>query len=201
MLGNQEHQDILCELVNIGAGKAGQMLNQMFSSHIILTIPIIESFVAGANVNLGKIVASDVQNYSIEMDFNGDDLRGCAMLLFKNDQVDILADALISIPYDDVSRKPLVISVLSEIGNIVINALMGSISNFVKTNIDYSVPKCTVNVGSEILKERYEKPGTLIMARTFFELERLKVEGQSIIFLSDCGFIQHLKVELQKQKI
>jgi chemotaxis protein CheC len=192
----QEHQDIICELVNIGAGKAGQILNQMFSSHINLTIPVIKSFDMASRIDLEKIISPDTSNYSIEMDFNGNELGGCAMLLFKNDQVDILVDALISIPHDDAARKSLVISALSEIGNIVINALIGSISNIVKTNIIYSVPKCNINIGPEIIKEKCEHSGTLIMARTFFELERLKVEGHSIIFLSESGFIERLKIEL-----
>lgn len=195
----QEHQDIVCELVNIGAGKAGQILNQMFSSHINLTIPVIESFDMASKIDIEKTIAFDGSNYSIEMDFNGDELGGCAILLFKSDQVDILADALISIPYDDAERKSLVISALSEIGNIVINALIGSISNIVKTNIVYSVPKCNINIGPEIFKEKHKNSGTLIMARTFFELERLNVEGHSIIFLSESGFIERLKIELQNR--
>lgn len=199
MPDDQEQQDIICELVNIGAGKAGQILNQMFSSHIILTIPVIESFDMTPVFDFEETIVSEGSNYSIEMDFNSNEFKGCAMLLFKNDQVDILADALISIPYDDPARKSLVISALSEIGNIVINALIGSISNFVKTDITYSVPKCNINIGREIIKEKFEQSGTLIMARTFFELERLKVEGHSIIFLSESGFIERLKIELQNR--
>jgi chemotaxis protein CheC len=195
----QEYQDIICELVNIGAGKAGQILNQMFSSHINLTIPVIESFDMASRIDFEKIIDSDIPNCLIEMDFNGTEFGGCAMLLFKNDQVDILADALISVPYEDPARKSLVVSALSEIGNIVINALIGSISNIVKTNIAYSVPKCSINVGPEIIKEKYKHSGTLFMARTLFELERLKVDGHSIIFLSESGLIERLKIELQNR--
>ena len=194
MLGHKEHSDILCELVNIGAGKAGQVLNQMFSSHIILSIPIVKFFDVTLGSDAEKYVTSDIPNYMIEMNFTAEGLKGCAMLLFKNDQVDTLVDALISIPYDDATRKPLVISTLSEVGNIVINALIGSIGNFVQTNIDYSVPKCRCDVGKEAIEEIFKKKGTVIMARTFFDLERLKVDAHCMIILTDSGFIGRMKI-------
>ena len=131
--------DAFREFVNIGVGKSAECLNKMFSSHISLNIPEIDLLQNSQTIRIKEI--NNCSNYSsVAMAFNGD-LHGRAFLIFTSNSVNKLVSCLMDIDPDSLEFKNAKTGVVTEIGNIVINSLVGSISNILQINIDYLMPK------------------------------------------------------------
>ncbi|MDG5814559.1 chemotaxis protein CheX [Chitinispirillales bacterium ANBcel5] len=167
--------DILRELMNMGVGKAANSLNQLFGTHIEFTIPWI-NFYGGQGI-LSKWKECEELNTAVEMKFNGD-LTGTALLCFKRDDVKKIFNGILS----GVAPEDLEItqdSALSEVGNIVINAVTGSISNIAEAQIEYQIPQIVKNFEN---KQFLSNQTEVICLGANFQFQEQKVN--SLIMLS-----------------
>ncbi len=133
-----EHLDALQELLNIGVGRAAGSLNQMLEKPIRLHVPFIQ---------LGKPddIAQEIQKIqettlsSVQLPFKGT-FQGSACLLFPTDSASALVTALTGEAEDTDTMDSLREATLTEIGNIVLNGVMGSLANILQNQITYTVP-------------------------------------------------------------
>ncbi len=133
------HQDILKEIVNIGVGRAAGILNRMSRTHIMLNVPQL-SFFSVEEIDALEEELFDQQVSSIHLAFDGG-FSGGAALLFSPESASSLVSIIINeeeIPFDEDSLR---IGTLQEVGNIVLNGVMGSITNFMKTHVRYYPPE------------------------------------------------------------
>jgi chemotaxis protein CheC len=133
-----EQLDALQELLNIGVGKAAGALNQMIGKPIRLQIPY---------VRVGKI--SDLINESshseqgalaaVRLPFTGS-FSGSAFMLFPTESAEQLVAHLTGEANDSETINVMKEATLTEIGNILINGVMGSITNVLDQQLFYTVP-------------------------------------------------------------
>jgi chemotaxis protein CheY-P-specific phosphatase CheC len=129
--------DILTEFINIGTGKAANALNLLFGSHTSIIIPSITVFRQHEKL-IGNRLPKKNDEFFVTMNFHGA-VNGSAALLFSSESIAAIANLIGAGPEPDKStlfHK----SVLLETANIVINAIIGSICNMVKSEVEYSVP-------------------------------------------------------------
>lgn len=181
------HIDALKELINIGVGKAAGVLSEMVNCHIRLQVPFIKILTPQALKNemeeLGRYRVAAVQ-----LNFKGL-FAGSAALVFPPDS----ASKLVSVLTGEEPGTPDIDSVragtLNEVGNIVINGVMGSIANVLKQHINYSLPNYIEdNIDNLLTSNKSETDKTVLLARTRFTIEQLHIEGDIILIFEVGSF-------------
>lgn len=187
--------DALREVINIGVGRAAATLNEMLQKHVSLQIPdvtIIE--LDGLDDALGTLNSERLS--SVRLGFSGE-FSGMASLVFPPDSAAKLVDALTdSAPSADMDS--LRIATLSEVGNIVINGVMGSLSNMMSLHLNYTLPSYTERRLNELLvPDSIDDEGPILIARTHFHIEELALQGV-IYLLFTAGSFQLLLDHIDK---
>ncbi|NOY43315.1 MAG: chemotaxis protein CheC [Planctomycetes bacterium] len=136
---NEIQLDALTEIINIGTGQAANSLSELTGSRIELSVPCLH--VCG-NSDLGDLAEKFGLDFStlIQQSFEGD-VSGQALLAFAKDSAFDLARTVGGIETDDDELDEELHGILEEIGNIVLNSVMGSVANLLECNLAYTLPK------------------------------------------------------------
>jgi len=178
-----EQIDGLRELINIGVGRAASILNTMLASHIVLQVPFVKFLNPGDFKNEIEYLGRE-HLAAVELGFKGI-FSGSSQLIFTAETAHKLVTTLVGDnPVDEDDIDVIKAGTLSEIGNIVLNGVMGSISNMLKIHLDYSVPNYLEgNADALLLRPGIESPDrTIILARTRFFVEKLQIDGDIALF-------------------
>ncbi len=177
------YNDALKELINIGVGRAAGMLNQMLRTHITLHVPFVKIY---SPVELKEVDFGNHKLSSVRMLFTGS-FSGSASLVFPPDSATKLVDVVTGERMDSADLDALKIGTLAEVGNIVLNGVMGSISNVLKQHLNYSLPTYMENTVEDLLALNITTLNTtILLAQTHFTIEQLKISGD-IILLFEVG--------------
>jgi chemotaxis protein CheC len=131
--------DILQELINIGVGRAAGMLNRMVSTHIQLQVPELVVLSVGELISRYGTRKQEIFS-AVQLTFSGN-FSGVSALLFPPDSACRLVNIILgnSVLGSEASES-MRAETLQEVGNIVLNGVMGSIGNILKENIVFSSP-------------------------------------------------------------
>ena len=181
---SKENLDDISELVNIGMGKGAAMLNRLLESHIVLYAPVI-TFVSESELKqeLNQYIGQEL--FAVQMGFSGD-FNGDAKLIFSHEWAGKLVHALmgagVETRLDDMDS--VMAGMLTEVGNIVINSIIGTISNELNLSIKFSIPRCVQgnfkNIVGEYIAGAHDD---ILHACVHFVVAELKIEGDIIMFL------------------
>ncbi|MEH1838877.1 MAG: chemotaxis protein CheC [Nostoc sp.] len=175
----EEELDALQELINIGVGRAASLLNEMVDSHIRLKIPVVKVLTANeAYQELTKRFHDDTLT-SVKLRFTGS-FYGTASLIFPTDSASTLV-AVLTGEDPSADLDAVKIGTLSEIGNIVINGVMGSLSNVLKRHLNYTLPVYLEDTLENLLLSAYESDSKILLAQASFTIERLEIIGDIIL--------------------
>lgn len=182
--------DALKELINIGVGRAAAVLSEMVKNHISLDVPFIK-ILSPEQLKTEMEEISRERVAAVRLGFSGP-FSGSAALVFPPDS----AAKLVTVLTGEEPGTPDIDSVragtLNEVGNIVINGVMGSISNVLHHQIDYSLPNYLEDRIESLLKLNNPYPSfTALLAKTRFLIEKLRIEG-NIILIFEVGSFDSL---------
>lgn len=189
-----EQLDALQEIVNIGIGRAAAMLNEMVDARIALEVPTIQLLSAGQLLQ-EMIARFNSQSISVvRLGFSGS-LSGTAELMFPTDSASVLVAVLTGEDLDSPDLDAVKIGTLSEIGNIVINGVIGSISNILEQRMEYKIPSyCEDTIENLLLSERNMADDVVfILAQARFAIEQLEIVGDIILIFEMKTFDNLLK--------
>lgn len=190
MIIDEAQRDVLCELINIGIGHAASTLNALIQHKIRLTVPSI--IIVHSEEEIDKLpeqLHADKVT-SVSMGFNGD-LDGHAALMFPTDSALILVSALTGEEANSPAYEDLRASTLAEVGNILLNGVMGSLSNMLGSNLSFTVPSFEEAGLAEIIHK--ETTGAIMVAQAQFIVDELLIEGNVLIFFEIASFDSLLK--------
>ena len=180
-----EQIDVLKELINIGVGRAAGMLNDMVQSRVLLQVPYVKIFTPATLHQEIEQLGSEKLS-TVRLIFKGP-FSGIASLVFPPDSAGKLVDILTGEEPGETDLDSIRIGTLTEVGNIILNGVMGSIGNVLKKHINYSVPTYLENnIEQLLLAENVETDTTILLAHTRFTIEQLQIEGD-IILLFEVG--------------
>lgn len=195
-----EQVDALQELVNIGVGKAAAMLNEMIHFYIQLQIPYI------------KVLSPSMVKHELEerlgshkisvvrLCFNGP-FNGNAQLVFPTGSAAQLVAVLTEQDLEEIDLDTVKIGTLSEIGNILLNGVMGSISNILSQHLDYAIPVYSEDTVYNLWKlDEFDGQSTVILAQARFTVEQLNIEGDIILLFKMGSFEALLRAIAQKSE-
>ncbi|MFP4084759.1 MAG: chemotaxis protein CheC [Desulfonatronovibrio sp.] len=177
-------RDVLTEVVNMGVGQAASSLNSILDTHVELSVPelkIVEKGELSDELSIlgGRSLASVV------LRFEGT-VPGQAALVFPPESAVNLVNLLMSqegmADYRDLDAMKR--EALTEIGNIVLNAVMGHFANFLKLNLDYSIPDFMLesDLNGIFHLDRTDKEYVIILAKTHFVMSEHSIGGDILLF-------------------
>jgi len=180
--------DLLKELLNIGVGKAAALINRMVKVHVGLNVP--EILVLSPGEMAGALRRHGEETlFTIRMGFRGA-FRGSTALILPLGSVSWLVSQMLG----DQAEEPgldldlLRIGTIQEVGNIVLNGVMGSVVNILRVGLDFSPPEC-VECDSGGLLESLAGTGCMaLLIKTHFILENGVAEGEVIIVFQVTAF-------------
>jgi len=189
--------DALQELINMGVGRAASLLNEMVDSHIHLEIPFVKVLTASeAYQELGARFHND-SLASVKLSFTGS-FYGTAGLIFPTESASTLVAVLTGEEAGSADLDAVKIGTLSEIGNIVINGVMGSISNVLKQHMHYTLPVYLEDTIDNLLLPTNVSDSKILLAQARFAIEQLELIGD-IILIFEVGTFDALIKAINEQ--
>jgi chemotaxis protein CheC len=181
----QIQEDALIELLNIGFGRAGASLSQLTGHRVVLEVPQVSVHaIAELEPALRAVVADEVA--SVHQIFSGP-VAGDALLLLEHRAAGMLKELLtneapLPLPLDASARE-----VLTEVGNILLNACLGTFGNLLQVQVSFSIPHLNLESLSDILRSllvRREGLRYALVVHAGFRLRDAEVTGYLVIVLS-----------------
>lgn len=172
--------DALTELINIGVGRAAGMLNQILEAHVQLQVPSIKIFPYAELERVLNAMANTPLSV-VSLAFKGS-FSGTALLAFPSDSAVNLVNIVAGEEPDMSDLDSIRVGALTEVGNIILNGVMGSVSNVLKKHLNYSIPVYVEDTIKHLLHEDgldYDSP--IILAKTDLTIKKFQIKGNIIL--------------------
>jgi len=136
---NESQKDALTEVINIAFSRAGAALSELTSQRVLLNVPRISVHpIEELQSALSDLVEGEVA--TVHQIFSGA-VSGDAFLMLDEKGAMVLIDLLTGA----TGKKDRLLEsdneVLNEVGNILLNACLGSFGNMLKVHITFSMPR------------------------------------------------------------
>ena len=177
--------DALIELLNIGFGRAAASLSELTGHRVLLEVPQVSVHpIEQLNGALAAVVADEIA--SVHQIFSGP-VGGDALLILDHAAAGMLKELLTSepalpLPIDASARE-----VLTEVGNILLNACLGTFGNILHVQVSFSVPHLNLDTLHEVMRSLLVNREGLryaLVVHAGFKLRDAEVRGYLVIVLS-----------------
>ena len=181
----ERQRDALSELINIAFARTGAALSELTGHRVLLDPPEVAVYrTEELRDALAKFVPGDVA--SIHQVFGGP-VAGDALLLLNYpgalQLTDLLTDGHKPSNFLDESAR----EVLTEVGNILLNACLGMFGNLLNVRVTFSVPRLHLETLDELIasttSDKTEMHYALVVY-TSFQIRDSSVKGFLVIVLS-----------------
>ena len=181
----ERQTDALAELINIAFARTGAALSELTGHRVLLNAPEVAVYrseeLRGA---LAKFVPGDIA--SIHQVFAGP-VAGDALLLLNYAGAVQLTDLLTDEDQPSVFLDESAREVLTEVGNILLNACLGMFGNLLNVHVTFSVPRLHLETLEELIdsttSDKTEMHYALVVY-TAFQIRDSSVKGFLVIVLS-----------------
>ena len=181
-----EQIDSLREIINIGVGRGADVLNTMLSSHISLQVPFVK-VLSKEELKEEMKGHEESQLSVVRLGFKGN-TSGSSELIFTSESASKLITAFTGEESESFDLDSIRAGTLTEIGNIVLNAVVGSISNMLNLHLKYSVPNYMEGNTKNLFPKDIDPDSVILLAKTRFKIEEFKIEGDIALFFELGGF-------------
>ncbi|HEY1912321.1 MAG TPA: hypothetical protein VGG73_15465 [Vicinamibacterales bacterium] len=177
--------DALIELLNIGFGRAGASLSQLTGHRVLLEVPqVTVRQIDEVGTALKEVIDTDVA--SVHQIFSGP-VSGDALLMLDQAGAAILKELLTNEPALPFAIDASAREVITEVGNILLNACLGTFGNILNVQVSFSVPRLsleTVGAILESLRVNHEGVRYALLIHAGFKLRDTEIRGYMVIVLS-----------------
>ena len=188
----EEEQDALLEVVNIAAGRTASALSILTAQRVHIEIPELHMLTLPQLVDLLRQMTPG-EAASVQQVFGGA-LKGVALLMLDQTGAAELVSLLVGEPIYTNRLDTSSQEVLIEVGNMLLNACLGSFGNLLKVHLSFSVPRIYQDMVSGILSTLLIEGESIthaMMIHTLFHLDSGTVQGQVVILLGVTS-LEHL---------
>jgi chemotaxis protein CheC len=182
----ERQRDAMSELINIAFSRTGAALSELTGHRVLLNAPEVSVHpTAELPEALAKFIPGEIA--SIHQVFGGP-VAGDALLLLNHDGAVHLTDLLTdgggppSSRLDESARE-----VLTEVGNILLNACLGMFGNLLDVRVSFSVPRLHLDTLDELLASLIgggNEPQYALVIYTAFQIRDSSVKGFLVMVLS-----------------
>jgi chemotaxis protein CheC len=193
--------DTLREMVNAGMERAASSLNLMLNTAIELEIPSVALFKQDDLANSRKQF-NDSSMSSVRIRFGGP-VTGDAYLVFSPPSRARLVAALTGQETPLSEMNALMAETLKEVGNVIINGVIGTIGNILKQTVELSIPVYLEGRLSDLLRPETHPASLtiLLLVRARFRSPESMIDG-TIFLIFEVGYpgatrLQHNALSVQ----
>ncbi|NES23076.1 MAG: hypothetical protein F6K41_30195 [Symploca sp. SIO3E6] len=169
-------------IINSAVKEAITRLSELVESKITFENPMIEAL---PRLLVQKKLEEMLGNQLIcisQISFTGN-LSGTAQILLSQAAAETIALSLSEGLFNENEVAVIKADILSEISNIVINAVVGTLSNAFKYRVHYINPTYTEGYIYQIFDSMHlDSNSTIIMSNSHFKIDQLAVEGDFFLF-------------------
>lgn len=177
-------QDALIEIINIGFGRAAAALSKLTGHRVQLEVPQVTMCpIEEMADRLRPMLANDLA--TVHQIFSGP-VDGDALLVLDQNSAAILKELLTSEPALPLAIDRSAREVITEIGNILLNACLGTFGNLLKVQVSFSVPHLTLeNLESVVGSIAVDRQGLryALIVHSSFRLRDSSLTGYLVIVL------------------
>jgi chemotaxis protein CheC len=194
---SDQQKDALCELINIGFGRAASALSILVGQRVVIEAPTVDLFpLEQLNQELGNLSQNEIT--SVHQVFSGR-IAGTAILLMDSFSSSALVDLLSGGDGNPHAMTNEDLEAMKETGNILLNAFTGSFGNLLQVHISFTVPRVHYeslrNMLDSLLIDQHELEYALLV-RVNFQLTSGNVSGYVVIIMG----IQSMAVMLESMR-
>ena len=191
-------EDALVELINIGFGRAAAALSKLTGHRVQLEVPQvtmcpIEEMADRLRPMLANELATVHQIFSGPVD-------GDALLVLDQHSAAILKELLTDEPALPLEIDRSAREVITEIGNILLNACLGTFGNLLKVQVSFSVPHLTLDTLASVVESiAVDREGLryALIVHSSFRLRDSSLTGYLVIVLGVAS-IERLIAALER---
>jgi chemotaxis protein CheC len=195
---SSNQKDTLTELINIGYARAAGALSDLTGHRIVLEVPKVAIHPIGEVTEiLSGVISGEVA--SVNQVFSGP-ISGSALLLLDERAALMLNELLTDEKAASRGIDTGVREVLTEVGNILLNACLGIFGNLLQVQVSFSVPRMSVDSVERVLNSitiRDQELRYAIMIHTRFQIRAKNVIGYMVIILGVTS-LDRLMVEMKR---
>jgi len=191
-------QDALTELINIGYARAAAALSDLTGHRISLEVPEVAIHVISEiKTRLLRVIKDEVA--SVNQVFSGP-INGNAILLLDREAALLLNSLLTDRDQAQGKLDGAAREVITEVGNILLNACLGAFWNLLKVQVTFTVPYLQVDNVDKVLRSITVEGSELeyaLIIHTRFHMRASNVSGYLVIILGVTS-LKTLLEELRK---
>jgi len=181
----ERQKDALTELINMAFSRTAASLSELTGHRVLLEQPTVAIYpIEELSTALGEFLPAEIA--TVHQVFSGA-VTGDALLLLSYDGAVMLTDLLT----DDRSKSDRLDAsdreVLTEVGNILLNACLGMFGNLLQVHVTFSVPRLHLETLDALLRTLViEKEGLryALVVYTAFRMRDSAVSGYLVIALN-----------------
>lgn len=166
-------EDFLLEIFNIGVGRAASSLSQMVQQEIILSVPKVEMITLS---QLADTIGTEQQISVVSQHISGK-FEAESLLLFPKDASMQIVRLMLEDQLAEETIKELHQEGFSEVGNIVLNACIGSLASTINEQFDIALPDYEQGAAKDVLAVGQHGEDSVLFIRINLRLSESDVEG------------------------
>jgi chemotaxis protein CheC len=182
-------KDAITELITIGIGAAAEALNELIGTHVRLTVPRVR-VVNAEGLDLRELLVREgfaspsSQSVIVSQEFRGTP-NGNVGLLLPHDSAARLVAELTGADLESPDLDAVKVGTLLEVGNIVMNAVIGTMTNLLDGNVSFGLPEFHEDalLALSPAVKSLGRGGVAVVAEMHFHIERLDVGGCLLLLL------------------
>lgn len=182
------------ELITIGVGRSGGMLNRLTNAHVTLTVPDVQITDVASEHYLTTAVhrlTSGNTSY-VTLRFSGE-LTGSFSLMIPHQSALNLVAILTGEEESPDEMDALRVETLLEVGNIIISAVMSALSILLTTRLSFEFPSYHSEKTQDLINPLILNRSDIgIIARTHFVVQQKEIEGDIFMLLTRDSY-QHIE--------
>jgi chemotaxis protein CheC len=180
--------DVLTELFNIGIGQAAASLSDMTGDNVDLTVPLVSCLALDdAAIELAHMTSPEIS--AVKQSFSGD-FSGSALLIFPEHDSLELVKAILGTDVSLEQLSELEEDALLEVGNVILNACICTISDILGCEIFGEIPIHQQGDCKHILSMNSDgEESYVLLLSMVFSIPNHNIKG-TISFVVNMGALQ-----------
>ncbi|MDH5682549.1 MAG: chemotaxis protein CheC [Spirochaetota bacterium] len=184
---NEKQIDIIKEMLNIGVGRAANVLNTMLKSHVALYVPNVQI------INIDMLektfqLAKDQSTAGVQIGFEGD-FSGLSLIIFPMDSASKIVSEVIQDNVSKTGLNSIQSGTLTEVGNILLNNVIGTFGNMLNTHMRYTLPEYFNGPVTNLIDmQKISSSAMILIAEAKFTIETLQISGEVMLIFEVDSF-------------
>lgn len=183
--------DILKELFNISVGKAASLLSEIIDKKILLDVPRVEVLdIENKDKRLTDYLPKDIDGALMVSSISFEEkLNGRANLIFPADKmrtfINLCSEEQESDKYYETNFTDVDFDIIKEVGNIILNSIIGEVGNNLNLNLNYSLPEVKVYSKIDFSKDiENNEFNNILLLHINFVIDSIEIEGAIVVDLT-----------------